>query len=485
MKDITRIHLAKTPYEIEVEAKQDFEKYLNQLKKYADESIFEDVEIRITEILAENGVMKNDVISKNEVKKIEAQIGSPEIFKGEDYDDAKEPEFEAQEKREESYFARINKKRLFRIYEGQILSGVGAGLAEFFEIDATLMRVILLVSFLATAGITFWIYLLLAIITPYAKNANDVLRLRGQPITAEKIREVNEEFDFEKIKRNSSRIKRVILAIIGVGASMAALGGIFALIFGNSTLFEVSKMSNWPFDDQMHTVVTVLCNLAGVAFVLFNAALAHACFTARFVRGHAIALIASVLIGATSFFAAINFYSRESMQNFNAIRENISSTVILGEGKKEDSKNGIKTKDLAKITRIESDVRAQIRYHVSEETKIEVREYAVRNGESSNDLKFEIRNGVLKISRKNPAAFFDQNESIDIYGPALNKISVNNAFEYSTSKDQDALDVILESGSANFEMRGTGIVKDLKVFERDSKGRLVQKNVEQGGENEN
>ena len=33
MKEITRIHLAKIPYEIEIEAKKDLEKYLNALKK--------------------------------------------------------------------------------------------------------------------------------------------------------------------------------------------------------------------------------------------------------------------------------------------------------------------------------------------------------------------------------------------------------------------------------------------------------------------
>ena len=32
MKEITRIHFAKIPYEIEIEAKKDLEKYLNALK---------------------------------------------------------------------------------------------------------------------------------------------------------------------------------------------------------------------------------------------------------------------------------------------------------------------------------------------------------------------------------------------------------------------------------------------------------------------
>ena len=58
MKEITRIHLAKVPYEIEIDAKKVLQKYLDELKKYsADEDIFSDVEIRITEILSENKLL--------------------------------------------------------------------------------------------------------------------------------------------------------------------------------------------------------------------------------------------------------------------------------------------------------------------------------------------------------------------------------------------------------------------------------------------
>ena len=34
MKEITRIHLAKVPYEIEIDAKKVLQKYLDELKKY-------------------------------------------------------------------------------------------------------------------------------------------------------------------------------------------------------------------------------------------------------------------------------------------------------------------------------------------------------------------------------------------------------------------------------------------------------------------
>ena len=64
MNEITRIHLAKVPYEIEIDAKKVLQKYLDELKKYsADEDIFSDVEIRITEILSENKIINGGIIT--------------------------------------------------------------------------------------------------------------------------------------------------------------------------------------------------------------------------------------------------------------------------------------------------------------------------------------------------------------------------------------------------------------------------------------
>ena len=86
MKEITRIHLAKIPYEIEVSAKKQLEKYLKDLKIYSsDKDIFEDVEIRITEILAELGVKEGGIITEKEISKIKVQIGSPEVFQDTDF----------------------------------------------------------------------------------------------------------------------------------------------------------------------------------------------------------------------------------------------------------------------------------------------------------------------------------------------------------------------------------------------------------------
>ncbi len=56
-------------------------------------------------------------------------------------------------------------KKLYRIIEQKQIAGVSAGLAEYFNIDVQLVRVLFVLSILfGTLGI--WVYLILAVILP-------------------------------------------------------------------------------------------------------------------------------------------------------------------------------------------------------------------------------------------------------------------------------------------------------------------------------
>ena len=70
MKEITRIHLAKTAFSVEIDAKKSLERYLNSIQKnmHADAEAMKEIEARMVEILAERGVMKEGVISDDDVK---------------------------------------------------------------------------------------------------------------------------------------------------------------------------------------------------------------------------------------------------------------------------------------------------------------------------------------------------------------------------------------------------------------------------------
>ncbi|MBH8567267.1 PspC domain-containing protein [Microvirga sp. STS02] len=75
-------------------------------------------------------------------------------------------------------------RRLFRDTGTGKIAGVAAGLAAYFNIDVTLVRVIMLAGLFA-GGFTFLLYIILWIVLPEAKTVSDKLRMRGDAITLE------------------------------------------------------------------------------------------------------------------------------------------------------------------------------------------------------------------------------------------------------------------------------------------------------------
>ena len=68
-----------------------------------------------------------------------------------------------------------NNKRLYKSSTNKQIMGVCGGLAEFFNIDPTVVRVItIILFFLGSSG--FWLYLLLGIVLPYDYQVNGQTR---------------------------------------------------------------------------------------------------------------------------------------------------------------------------------------------------------------------------------------------------------------------------------------------------------------------
>ena len=82
MKEVTRMHLAKTPYSIEVDAKKALEKYLAAIEKtmQVESEAMREIEARMVELLAERSVAKDGVISLDDVNALKTQMGDPKEF---------------------------------------------------------------------------------------------------------------------------------------------------------------------------------------------------------------------------------------------------------------------------------------------------------------------------------------------------------------------------------------------------------------------
>ena len=142
MKEITRIHIAKQAYEIELSAKKDLEKYMSKLEVYAgDPEILADIEIRITELLSEQGVTSGGVITDSEVEYLRKALGEPEEFAS---DDVALVDAEASSNRAN--------KRLYRDIDGAVLGGVLSGIAKYMGINPLWTRLIFVVLLLVSFG---------------------------------------------------------------------------------------------------------------------------------------------------------------------------------------------------------------------------------------------------------------------------------------------------------------------------------------------
>lgn len=481
MKEITRIHLAKIPYEIELDAKKQLEKYLNELSKFADEEVLKDVEIRITEILAESGVHENGIIARAEAEKIRAQIGEPEVFKGEDFEESSNEASKTNEnssKIKKTYFEKLKGRKLYRIRENSIIDGVCAGLAEYFGIETTWMRIFAFISIFLTGGFTILLYVILAIIVPTAKSANDILRLRGEDISADAIRKINEEFDFEKTKLRNKRVLSILGILLGIGSIAAATAGVAMLVAGNFALQETfSNGSALGINDNYRLLLVILSNLAGAVFVIFCLTLTSVGFSRKFSRMHFVALMMCLALGASS---AVGF-GTIAWDSTKKANDKISKSFKLSTVK-------IKTEDLSKITKIENATNFEIEYIVSDQRKIEIGEYKIFEQDLAKNTKFEFNGDSLRIfsnQARKAWTFGGDAYKIRIYGPELSRIVTDWRFEYHLSKTQTTpLEVVSRNvHHSDFDIRGTGSVQDLKVFERDNYGNLVVKKEEATDEN--
>lgn len=172
METITRIHIARVAYDIETAAHAKLERYLNAVKRGLDddtaEEVMNDIELRMTELLAERKVGEGDVITTADVRAIEEQLGTPDQF-------AEEAEGEAG--------PAVQPRRLLRDTDNALLGGVASGLGLYFGIDPLIFRLVF-VALTLLGGLGILLYLLLWILVPAASSNAEKLQMQGKAVTA-------------------------------------------------------------------------------------------------------------------------------------------------------------------------------------------------------------------------------------------------------------------------------------------------------------
>jgi phage shock protein PspC (stress-responsive transcriptional regulator) len=198
MNEIKHIHLGRQSFTISVEAYKELHEYLDAIKaqvgKKAD--VVDEVEMRMAELLEERGIHDDKVVLPEDIQFLKEQLGEPHDFKDED------DEVDAESEKQTS---EAGQKRLFRDGDRAMFAGVAAGLAAFFGLDVTIVRLIfILLTLFGGSGVL--IYIILWLIVPEARTSSERLQMRGKAVTVDSLKEV---IDRANISGAAERVGKV------------------------------------------------------------------------------------------------------------------------------------------------------------------------------------------------------------------------------------------------------------------------------------
>lgn len=169
MRVVITVSLDNNTYQIEEEAYAALRQYMDRAKSGLGDNpdvgeILADVERAISEKCAAVASSGKGIVTTEEMAAILQEVG-PVV---EDATSASEPTQGARET--------PRPKRLYRQPKGAMVEGVCMGLAEYFDIDVVIFRLIFVVLTLASGGIGGGLYLLMVMIVPSREPARPKMR---------------------------------------------------------------------------------------------------------------------------------------------------------------------------------------------------------------------------------------------------------------------------------------------------------------------
>ena len=307
MKEITRIHLAKTPFSAEIDAKKSLEKYLNLIQKnmHAEPEAMQEIEARMVELLAERGVAKDGVIGNDDVLAIQKQMGEPRDFS--DGSDSAETDVDVDDE-----VLGNSSKQLMRDTEHGLIGGVCAGVAAYFGVNPLWIRLIAIFSPFITFGTAVLIYIVMWLSIPEARTASDKLRMRGEPVTLDALKRLS--IDDSTKKQAASTAAKIFRFLLGIILAMIAFGLLVALLVGGVFGFGAVAALN-GFTAQSWAWGLLCCLVLGGA-VLFTLTLlvTWSVFTWKLKRPVIIAMLGLLMAGAVCL-SGVAIFSANTYSN--------------------------------------------------------------------------------------------------------------------------------------------------------------------------
>ena len=380
MKEITRIHLAKTPYDIELDAKEVLQKYLSEIKQMmgAEDTMYE-IEARMVELLGERGVQSNGIITMSDVEDLRSKMGLPK-------------EFSDSESNEDSQADLIPSnspaKRLMRDTDNAIFGGVCAGIAAYWGINPLWVRLLFIISPFITFGTALLVYIIIWISLPEAKTAAEKLQMRGEPVTLDSLKKAanNSESKY-RAKDTLAKILRICLAL---GLFFTTLGLLAVLVVGSITgIMAMPFINEFTHAQPWAWGLLISLIIAGIMAVEMFGVLTFSVARMKFTKAVLITLVITSVIGVLSIAGMVITGSKLSNE---VVQDRQRLTKVI-HAKLPNNVEGVKYVELegnhmtseiipSSNLRVEAEY---INYKGSEKPKIEI----VRDGDT---LEIELLN---------------------------------------------------------------------------------------------
>ena len=290
MKEITRVHLAKTPYDIEVGAKKELEAYLKDIERMmGSEDAMYEIEVRMVELLGERGVASGGVISVSDVADLRSKMGEPREFS-----DSEVPEEPAVTTEPGGKPV----KRLMRDPDNAMMGGVCAGIAAYWGVNPLWIRILFIISPFITFGTSILIYVVMWISMPEAKTAAEKLQMRGEEVTLDSLKNFSVSDDTKAQVKNL--FKKILQVFVVFTMFMVTLGLLITLTVGLFAGFAII-----PWMDGFHAqpwawALFVSLIIGGAAAVTLSGLLTSSAVRWKFGRSTLIGVVVTTVIGALS-----------------------------------------------------------------------------------------------------------------------------------------------------------------------------------------
>ena len=287
MKKSFNVNLGSRIFQIDEDAYEQLSDYLVSVKtcfknNECGEEIAADIEARLGELFeARVSAGSARIINLSLVNEMIARMGKPESMV-DDEEDASDADGNKEENQDagsstaaDDYFRKMSMgKKLFRDGDNKVLGGVMSGLAAYFNMNVTMLRVIAVVLFFLSTFWAFLLYLVMWAVVPLALTTTDKLRMQGVEPTPENIAEklAYEEPAIDKIVRNIKEVDNsgisTLLIILGcvlfISAFIGGAGGFFTVSrsFG---LFPIVFVFCW-----IGTISVMAIPVIAIVLVLSN-----------------------------------------------------------------------------------------------------------------------------------------------------------------------------------------------------------------------